>query len=843
MRWAGVLACALLLTSAAASSAQAAGLGIESYALTATEENGSADRQAGSHPYELSAEAAFDGTGGALDGLRFELPPGVVINPDTVAPLLQCTTAEFITAGCSNGAAVGVAMVSAEGKVHPAAVYDLASEPEVPARLGFIVDDVRSVIDVVLRPGDDGATLNIKHTPQIIAPTAIKLELWGDPGDSHHDALRGRCATGEETVCTGGASPAAFVTLPTSCTSALDASTTALADSWQDEAEWASASSSLPQMTGCDQLPFGAALSVVPQAAEADVPSGYQVQLSMPQNEGPEGLATAQVRDASVTLPAGASLSLLTAGGLTGCEEAQVSPDSSEPAVCANSSKVGLVKIDTPLLAHPLEGAVFFATPNANPLGAPVALYVVAEEPVSGTRIKLAGQVALNQATGQPTLTFDELPQLPIGDIELELFGGPRALLANPPTCGLATSTSELTPWSGTAGVTASSAFKLNSGVEGTPCFASQPFSPIFLTEVMVAGETDAYGSLSVFVSRADSEQQLSAIAIQAPPAVAQMFAGVPACEEPQASEGACPAASEVGTVAAQAGLGYDPADLNGTVYLTGPYDGAAQGLEVVLPVDPGPFELGTVLVRASLRIEPSTGRLSIASGPLPSLADGVPLQLKALVLQLDSGEFRIDPESCESLTVTGTITGAQGGAVTVVTEPLGAASSPCPPPPQQAPSPAESGVKGTVSSTATVSLAGIRIVTSRRGRAAVKLRCEGTGGCRGKLTLTARAEGRSGHARKRGGAKTTIATATFSIPAGKTATVWLELDASGRVLLSVAHGQLNASLAVLKSSPAPSQRTTDGVRLVQHPLADTAPRQDPHDARLPAEPGSGAYG
>ncbi len=420
------------------------------------------------------------------------------------------------------------------------------------------------------------------------------------------------------------------------------------------------------------------------------------------------------------------------------------------------------------------------------------------------------------------SLTFDELPQLPIGDIELELFGGPRALLANPPTCGLATSTSELTPWSGTAGVTASSAFEIDSGVEGTPCSSSPPFSPVFQTEVTAAGETSAYGSLSVFVSRADSEQQLSAIAIQAPPAVAQMFAGVPACEEPQASEGVCPAASAVGTVAAQAGLDYDPADLNGTVYLTGPYDGASQGLEIVLPVDPGPLKLGTVLVRASAQIEPGTGRLSIASAPLPSLADGVPLQLKALVLQLDSGEFRIAPEGCEPLTVTGTITGAQGGAVTVVTEPLGAASSPCPPPPQQASSQAESGVKGTVSSTATVSLASIRIVTSSRGRAAVKLRCKSTNTCRGKLTLTVRTEGKSGNGHKRRDAKTTIATATFSIPPGKTTTVWLKLDAYGRVLLNAAHGRLNASLTVLKSSPAPSQRTTDGVRLVREKTAKT---------------------
>jgi hypothetical protein len=775
------LACALLVASVVTSSAYASSsFGIERYTLSATEENGSADTQAGSHPYELTAEAvlepnAHSTSADEVKNLDFELPPGLIINPAAAVP---------------QNNPVGMVQVSVAGKIASATIYNLAPAPGEFARLGFTLEGVSVIADVSVRTGGDyGMTLSIQDLPRVEGEIeSVKLTL-------------------------GGPSIGPFLTLPTSCAGSLQ--TTVQGESWGGGT--ASLTASFPQLAGCNRLPFQSTLSVVSDITEADEPSGYQMQLNVPQNESPDGLSAAQLRDASVMLPAGTSLSLSATDGLTGCEEAQVALDSSEPAACANSSKVGLVKIATPLLAHPLEGAVFLATPNANPLGALVALYVVAEEPVSGVLVKLAGQIDLNPVTGQPTLTFDELPQMPIGDIELELFGGPRALLANPPTCGLATSTSELTPWSGTAGVTASSAFELNSGVEGTPCSASQPFSPVFETQTTAAGETNTYGSLSLFVSRADREQQLGAIAIQAPPAVAQMFAGVPSCEEPQASEGACPTASEVGTVTAQAGLDYDPADLSGTVYLTGPYDGAAQGLEIVLPVDPGPFELGTVVMRASAQIEPGTGRLSIASGPLPTFADGVPLQFKALVVQLDR-EFRVSPDGCEPPTVTGTITGAQGAVVTTATEPFGAASSPCPP--QAIIPPAV--ITGAGGVTGSVSLAGTRIAASRGGRGAVELRCTGTGKCSGKLTLTVRMQvmfekrGRSGKGGQKRSKTTTIGTASFSISPGKTTTIDVKLNAAGRALLSAEHGRLNATLTILKSSPTPTQTHTEKVQLMQ---------------------------
>ena len=244
-----------------------------------------------------------------------------------------------------------------------------------------------------------------------------------------------------------------------------------------------------------------------------------------------------------------------------------------------------------------------------------------------------------------------------------------------------------------------------------------------------------------------------------------------------------------------------------------------------MLPVEPGPLELGDVVVRASVQIEPGTGRLSIATGPLPSFADGAPLQFKALLLRLDRGELRISPDGCESLTVTGTITSAQGSSVTIATEPFGAASSPCPPP--QTPPPAAS--PGVSSSTGGVSLASTRIETTHGGEGAVKLRCVGTGKCSGKLTVTIRTpgmfekHGRSGKGGQKRSKTTTIGTASFSISPGKTTTIDVKLNAAGRALLSADHGRLSASLTILESSPSPAQTNTDSVHLAQQKTHDKA--------------------
>jgi len=120
---------------------------------------------------------------------------------------------------------------------------------------------------------------------------------------------------------------------------------------------------------------------------------------------------------------------------------------------------------------------------------------------------------------------------------------------------------------------------------------------------------------------------------------------------------------------------------------------------------------------------------------------------------------------------------------------------------------------------TGSVSLNGSTIAVNTSGAAEIKLACTGTGTCTGKLSLTGKIPLEK-HNKNKTKAKTktkteTIGTAIFSIPAGKTATIEFKLNAAGRALLSAAHGRLNASLTVFKTSPAPSQSRMHNVRLV----------------------------
>ncbi len=473
------------LTAMAVPVADASGLEIERYSLSSTEAGGSSDNQAGSHPYELDVGVTFKLNGQVLDDLGLELPAGVALDP---LALPRCSGVVVPSAGtCPDSAAVGVASVTVSGKANLVPVYNMAPARGKVISVGFGVDGEPVIFEGSVRPGDYGLTLNASHVSQLVSLEAVALTLWGVPGDSRHDEQRGECLGKPGAKCSSGVPAAPFVTLPTSCAVGIDTQTAAQADSWQAPGMWSSMSSSFAVMSGCQALSFGPTLAVAPEVTQASTPTGYTIGLSLAQDQTPEGLGTAELENVSVTLPVGTSLSVPAISQLSGCEEAQFALRSGGPAMCPSGSRLGSVSIVTPVLADPLEGAIFHATPYANPLGALVGLYFAVEDPISDTSVKIVGQISLDQSTGQPTIQLEGVPQMPLSSMSLHFFGGAKAPLSNPPSCGSAVITGALSPWSGSAPAEPLSSFTIDSLATGEACGVSRSSAPAQQVQVTSA--------------------------------------------------------------------------------------------------------------------------------------------------------------------------------------------------------------------------------------------------------------------------------------------------------------------------------------------------------------------
>ncbi|HEY2478873.1 MAG TPA: hypothetical protein VGI17_09075 [Solirubrobacterales bacterium] len=407
--------------------------------------------------------------------------------------------------------------------------------------------------------------------------------------------------------------------------------------------------------------------------------------VTMPEN-GP-ALATADLRDAVVKLPPGLTVNASSAAGLAGCTPAQfglttpvgTSPihATDAPAQCPDASKIGSVEVDTPLLAHPLPGGVFLARPYENPFESLLAIYVGVYDPISGVVIKLAGHVELGPE-GQLTTTFDENPQLPFEDFKLDFFNGPRGALKTPAICGNYESTSTLTPWSAPETgppATPRDTYAVSQAPDGGACPTSQgarPNSPTFSagTESPLAG---AYSPLVLNLRREDGSQNFESLTVSLPPGMIGKLAGIRYCPDSALAAAAsksgaeeraaasCPAASEVGSVDVGAGAGPAPFHVGGHAYLAGPYKGAPLSLAIVTPAVAGPFDLGTVVVRSALEVNPETTQITAKSDPIPTELKGIPLDVRSIAVRMDRPSFTLNPTNCEAKSVSGTLTSSLG--------------------------------------------------------------------------------------------------------------------------------------------------------------------------------------
>jgi hypothetical protein len=687
-----VAACIACLQLATAGSAQGADLTIAKFDGEVSNQDGSAATLAGSHPYSASTSFTFGTqtdpvTGiimpdGSVKDLEVELPPGFIGNPNATP---KCSQADFFvttprlpetnTTNCPDSTAVGVTHVtfSAFGTVHetftPLAVYNLQPPPGVPAEFGFVVENVRVKMDAKVRSGGDyGLTITLKDISQGLALVGDSLTFWGVPSDPSHDTERGLCAfAGGSCPDQGPAIP--FLTNPSLCAGPL--TTTLRADSWEHPGVWQTASflthrpaepESLIGPEGCGQVPFEPKLTVQPEQSAAGMPSGYSVDLHLPSEEGVLGLSQASLKKAVVQLPAGVAVSPSAAGGLQSCSEEQIALHAESPASCPSASKIGTVEVDTPLLEAPLQGAVYLAQQDANPFGSLLALYIVAEG--SGVTIKLPGKVEADPVSGQLTATFDNNPQLPFTDLKIDFNGGSRAPLVNPSGCGTYQTNGELSAYS-TAMVTFASSFAINQNCtqDGfAPGFAAGSVNP----------QAAASSAFMLTFSRDDGEQSFGAISVHTPPGVLGVLKDVPLCTGPQAAAGTCSSASQIGHTTVQAGPGSTPVTVpqagepQDPVYLTSGYAGAPYGLSIVVPAKAGPFNLGTVVVRAAIDVNPRTAALTITSDPLPTILQGIPLQLRTVNVTIDRPGFTFNPTNCEAQSVGATISSAEGSSAAV---------------------------------------------------------------------------------------------------------------------------------------------------------------------------------
>jgi hypothetical protein len=510
----------------------------------------------------------------------------------------------------------------------------------------LLIADVFVQVDV----GEDGSLIaTIEEASTIVPLQGATVTLWGVPAASSHDPLR--CNELGEACGSEGGEPVPFLANPTSCSQTPQ--TTLNVTSWQESS--ASSTTTLPPMTGCEQLTIAPTLTVAADSGRRDSPAGYEIELEVPQNETPNGLATPAVEKVSITLPAGTSLSPALGNGLQACEETQL-----EHASCA-ASEVGTAEVASPLLSEPLRGAIYIGTPT------PTEPYRVFLRVAAGsTVIDLQGDIDADGETGQLTTVVQDTPELPLAKLKLRFFGGPTAALANPITCGPATSTASITSYAGQT-VNVSSTFEVDEDSEGGACPLVSPFAPSF-----TAGTTNAQaGQTSPFVlsiSRADGQQYLSSFTVHLPPGLIGLMGSVPRCQEPAATAGACPQTSEVGTATVAAGPGPLPLAVSGPVYLTGPYEGAPFGLEIAADATAGPFDLGTVLVRSRILVDPSTLAITIASGSFPQVVGGVPLRLRNIEVALDRAAFMVNPTSCAPQSINATIDSSEGAGVVATT-------------------------------------------------------------------------------------------------------------------------------------------------------------------------------
>lgn len=687
-------ALALAIIGASAGSATAASEEFDKFGVESAFSDLS-NRQAGAHPdmmigFKLSQDGNVPWA--LARDIEIKLPPGMAGNPEAVR---QCTPDQLGDAPqnshCPFDAQVGTTEIRIAEKAHPGVytepIYNMVTPKGMAARLGFIAVGWPAFINVRLDPNDHTIVSTAEGIPSVAAVAESTTRLWGVPASHAHDEER---ITPQEAI-TGETPPkrevnipeVPFLTNPTDCSE--ERQVRVRARSYQEPDRYSALSAPFPKISGCGLLDFNPATTLEPTTAQGTTGSGLDYGLSLPSDglEAASVLYGSELRRGEVILPKGMSVNPSEAEGLGVCSEedlARESFDGPPNAGCPETSKIGSVQATTPVLGEKAEGSLFLAKPYANPFDSLLALYMVLKIPERGVVVKMSGKVTTDPATGQITTVFDDVPQLPVSDFKLHFREGARAPLITPPACGSYDAISNMTPWAAPGKVTPrTNSFAIESGPERGPCpnGGLPPFHP-GLSAYPTNLAAGAFSPFNLSLTRKDSEQEITHFSIKLPPGLVAKLAGVPFCPEAgiaqaKARKGihggeeeiaapSCPAASRIGTTWAGSGVGDVLVYVPGKVYLAGPYNGSPLSIVAITAAKAGPFDLGTVVIREALQVNPETGEAFIdatGSDPIPHIIQGIPVHLRDIRAYVDKPDFTLNPTDCSPTSTASTVLGS----------------------------------------------------------------------------------------------------------------------------------------------------------------------------------------
>ena len=675
--------------------------GISSFTTSVKDAGGTELTQAGGHPYtanatftlpmytnELSEQEPIEN----VRDVKVDLPPGFVGNPATTP---RCKLENFLNIGfgqapCPIESAVGIIELYLGGGDVPSVtpVYNVIPEKGNAAEFGYVFVPILgasgTIYAKVRSDGDYG--LQIRSNVPKAGLRKLSTTFCG------YGVTQGGTIFAPTYSCKLPTDPGAtlpFLSNPTDCDA--PAPTTYLSlNSWEHPGTWKDASFQSPDLEHCDGLTFDPTISVTPATTQADTPSGYDVHVGVPQPNTADTLATPPLRNATVTLPDGVSLSPSTADGLEGCTDDEFKEGSLAAATCPDASKIGTVHIATPVLPtdddtdyiaggvnYQLSGAIYLRKPD--PGATRESLYTIfldIEDEKTGIVVKLRGKTVPDE-NGTLTARFVDNPQLPFTDFLLKFKGGSRAPLTNPLTCGTKTTQATFTSWGGPTGQPTSS-FVTDWDGQGGACPDTLPFTPSYS-----AGTVDplagAFSPFTMTIKRDDRQQILNGIDVDMPSGLLGMIGSVPLCGDEQAAAGTCGDESQIGSTTVSAGAGANPFSLPGKVFVAGPYKGQPFSLSIVVRAIAGPFDLGTVVVRAPIMVDAANAKLRVPSDALPTILEGVPLRLRMINILLDRPGFMFNATNCGPQQVGANLSSPQGAVASVSSpyQPSGCANLP----------------------------------------------------------------------------------------------------------------------------------------------------------------------